>query len=116
MPQSAVLDGEIVCLDKKGRCAFNDLLFRRGEPFFIAFDLVKLNDKDLRREGLLDRKQERDNLQKQISRIDRALAVGSKDRRGGGRRNLSAAARKRIADAQKKRWAAWMASKRKQDE
>jgi ATP-dependent DNA ligase len=32
MPRSAVLDGEIVCLDKKRRTAFNDLLFRRGEP------------------------------------------------------------------------------------
>ena len=27
-----VLDGEIVCLDRKGRPQFNDLLFRRGKP------------------------------------------------------------------------------------
>jgi bifunctional non-homologous end joining protein LigD len=27
-----VLDGEIVCIDKRGRPQFNDLLFHRGEP------------------------------------------------------------------------------------
>ena len=30
----AVLDGEIVCLDKRGNSQFRDLLFRRGEPRF----------------------------------------------------------------------------------
>jgi hypothetical protein len=28
----AVLDGEIVCLDRKGNSQFKNLLFRRGEP------------------------------------------------------------------------------------
>src|SRR3954470_11147123 len=37
--QSAVLDGEIVCLDEQGRSQFKELLFRRGEPRFFAFDL-----------------------------------------------------------------------------
>jgi bifunctional non-homologous end joining protein LigD len=36
----AVLDGEIVCLDKRGRPQFNDLLFHRREPSFFAFDLL----------------------------------------------------------------------------
>jgi bifunctional non-homologous end joining protein LigD len=58
MPRTAVLDGEIVCLDKHGHCQFNDLLFRRREPCFIAFDLLQINGKDLRRERLLDCKQE----------------------------------------------------------
>jgi bifunctional non-homologous end joining protein LigD len=35
-----VLDGEIVCLDPEGRPQFRDLLFRRAEPFFYAFDLL----------------------------------------------------------------------------
>jgi len=35
-----VLDGEIVCLDGQGRSQFNELLFRRGEPFFYAFDIL----------------------------------------------------------------------------
>lgn len=38
----AVLDGEIVCLDKKGNSQFRDLLFRRGEPRFYAFDFALL--------------------------------------------------------------------------
>jgi ATP-dependent DNA ligase len=37
---SAVLDGEIVCLDEDGKPQFRDLLFRRSEPRFIVFDLL----------------------------------------------------------------------------
>ena len=58
MPRSAVLDGEIVCLDKRGHCEFNDLLFRRAEPCFVAFDVLQSSGKDLRNERLLDRKHE----------------------------------------------------------
>ena len=39
-PQPAVIDGEIVCLDAQGRSRFNDLLFRRAEPCFVAFDVL----------------------------------------------------------------------------
>src|SRR5713226_4821678 len=53
-----VLDGEIVCLDKRGRPQFRDLLFHRGEPCFFAFDLLVVDGKDLRSERLTDRKQE----------------------------------------------------------
>jgi bifunctional non-homologous end joining protein LigD len=35
-----VLDGEIVCLDPDGKPQFRDLLFRRAEPLFYAFDIV----------------------------------------------------------------------------
>jgi hypothetical protein len=35
-----VLDGEIVCLDSRGRPQFRDLLFRRAEPHFYAFDIL----------------------------------------------------------------------------
>ena len=35
-----VLDGEIVCLDSQGKTQFRDLLFRRAEPVFYAFDLL----------------------------------------------------------------------------
>src|SRR5690349_20517132 len=35
-----VLDGEMVCLDTQGKPQFRDLLFRRAEPFFYAFDLL----------------------------------------------------------------------------
>jgi bifunctional non-homologous end joining protein LigD len=53
-----VLDGEIVCLDKRGRPQFRDLLFHRGEPCFFAFDLLMSDGKDLRTEKLTDRKQQ----------------------------------------------------------
>src|SRR5262250_792343 len=56
--KQAVLDGEIVCIDKKGRPQFRDLLFRRVTPCFFAFDLLTCNGKDWRRETLTDRKQE----------------------------------------------------------
>lgn len=49
----AVLDGEIVCLDDRGRPQFYDLLRRRGEPIFYAFDLLWLDGEDLRARRLL---------------------------------------------------------------
>jgi hypothetical protein len=63
------MDGEIVCLDEQGRCKFNELLFRRGEPCFVAFDLVQANGKDLRRERLIDRKHELRRITKGHSSI-----------------------------------------------
>jgi bifunctional non-homologous end joining protein LigD len=35
-----VLDGEIVCLDPDGKPTFKNLLFRRAEPVFYAFDIL----------------------------------------------------------------------------
>ena len=52
----AILDGEIVCLDSEGRSLFNQLLYRRAEPAFYAFDLVWLNGQDLRQLPLIERK------------------------------------------------------------
>src|SRR5581483_9973566 len=44
--------------DRKGRPQFNELLFRRGTPTFVAFDLLFDGDRDLRHERLTDRKLE----------------------------------------------------------
>jgi bifunctional non-homologous end joining protein LigD len=55
--ENAVLDGEIVCLDSEGRSQFNELIYRRGDPYFYAFDLLWLNGRDLRDLPLLQRKQ-----------------------------------------------------------
>ncbi len=52
----AVMDGELVCLDDEGKSRFNQLLRRRAEPAFYAFDLLWLNGKDLRRLRLIERK------------------------------------------------------------
>ena len=54
--ESAVLDGEIACVDENGRPVFRDLLFRRRQCVFIAFDLLYLNGKDLRTLPLIERK------------------------------------------------------------
>jgi bifunctional non-homologous end joining protein LigD len=53
---SAVLDGEIVCLDADGKPQFRDLLFHRGDPRFVAFDLLWCEGEDLRYLPLVDRK------------------------------------------------------------
>src|SRR5437763_1210035 len=54
--ESAVLDGEIACVDESGRSVFNDLLFRRRECVFFAFDLLFLDGDDLRNLPLVERK------------------------------------------------------------
>jgi bifunctional non-homologous end joining protein LigD len=54
--KSAIFDGEIVCLDTEGNSLFNELLFRRSQPYFYAFDLSWLNGKDLRKLPLIERK------------------------------------------------------------
>src|SRR5579884_3741451 len=53
---SAVIDGEIVRLDAEGRPQFYDLLRRRGEPVFYAFDVLWLDDEDVRLRPLSERK------------------------------------------------------------
>ena len=43
-----VLDGEVVCLDEDGRPDFAALMAKRCAPVYAAFDLLALNDEDLR--------------------------------------------------------------------
>jgi bifunctional non-homologous end joining protein LigD len=54
---TAILDGEIVCLDEDGRSLFMPLLARKAQASFYAFDLLWLVDKDLRGLPLFHRKQ-----------------------------------------------------------
>lgn len=54
---TAIIDGELVCMDEKGRPQFKHLLFRRRLPCLVAFDLLFRDGKDLRHDSLLDRKQ-----------------------------------------------------------
>jgi bifunctional non-homologous end joining protein LigD len=55
---TAVLDGEVVCLDGEGKSQFSELLFHRGEPRFYAFDLLWSDGKDLRFDALHERKRQ----------------------------------------------------------
>jgi hypothetical protein len=68
-------------------------------------------------------KMERDQAEKKLEQLNAALKIlgtlgGASRRLGGGqtarkkRRPMSAAARKRIAAAQRARWAKWKAAKR----
>ena len=72
--------------------------------------------------ALKDLRAERDRISAQLSRLEQALSVLVRlDSRGGrssgsgrrGKRILSPAARRRIAQAQKERWAKWKARHQK---
>ena len=52
----AVLDGEIVCFSGDGKPRFFDLLRRRQSQYFCAFDLLRLNGRDVRDQPLVERK------------------------------------------------------------
>jgi bifunctional non-homologous end joining protein LigD len=54
--RDAILDGELVCLDADGRSQFMELMRRRKQACYYAFDLLWLNGADLRQEALVDRK------------------------------------------------------------
>ncbi|MEO6002970.1 MAG: non-homologous end-joining DNA ligase [Opitutus sp.] len=63
----AVIDGEIVALDEKGRSSFQllqayDLGEKRPPLFFYAFDLLQLNGRDLQGLPLVERKAELEKL------------------------------------------------------
>jgi bifunctional non-homologous end joining protein LigD len=55
--QNAILDGEIICIDRNGVSQFNQLFSRQGTPVLYAFDLLWLNDEDLRNVPLIERKE-----------------------------------------------------------
>jgi hypothetical protein len=40
LPKGCVFDGELVVLDDAGRPLFNELLFARRRPTYVAFDLL----------------------------------------------------------------------------
>jgi bifunctional non-homologous end joining protein LigD len=65
----AILDGEVVCLDEHGVSRFNDLLDRKIQPVFYAFDLIWLNGEDLRQQPLVERKQRLSVLVRRCDRI-----------------------------------------------
>ena len=54
---NAILDGELVVLDRTGKARFNDLMAGRGYVVFATFDLMWLNGRDLRDQPLWGRKE-----------------------------------------------------------
>jgi bifunctional non-homologous end joining protein LigD len=55
--KDAIFDGELICINGEGVSQFNELMFRRGVPYFYAFDLLWLNGRDLRQLPLIQRKE-----------------------------------------------------------
>jgi bifunctional non-homologous end joining protein LigD len=53
---SAVLDGEVCCLEPDGRTNFYRLMFRRDRPFFYGFDVLTIDGEDLTTLPLVERK------------------------------------------------------------
>src|SRR5262249_51004812 len=75
-----ILDGEIVCLAPDGRSLFHHLLFRRGWPYFVAFDALQIDGEDLRAYPLIERKR---RLRAIMPRIDsRVMYLPHVERRG----------------------------------
>lgn len=75
-------------------------------------------------EVVVQLRRERNDAQKKVEQLDQALAAlgsldglrtrtGTPHRFGRKRRTMSAAARRRIAAAQRARWAKWKAAQRK---
>jgi len=64
----AILVGEIVCLEQDGVSRFNDLLDRKTQPVFYAFDLLMRNGEVLRQQSLIERKQRLSVLVRQRER------------------------------------------------
>jgi bifunctional non-homologous end joining protein LigD len=67
--QDAIIDGEIVALDEKGLSSFQllqafDLGEKRPPIVFYAFDLLRLNGRDLRSKPITERKSELEKLLK----------------------------------------------------
>src|SRR5215831_2699569 len=56
--ENAILDGEVICVDAQGVSQFNQLLSRKGEPVFYAFNLLWLDGKDLRQMPLSSERSE----------------------------------------------------------
>jgi bifunctional non-homologous end joining protein LigD len=86
--ENAIIDGEIVCLGEDGRPQFYELLYRRREPFFCAFDLLWLNGEDLRVLPLYERKK---RLRKLIPRSKKSRLLFSDHIEHNGRDVFQAA-------------------------
>jgi bifunctional non-homologous end joining protein LigD len=77
--REVVLDGEIVVLDGTGRPQFYELLRRRGEPVFHAFDVLMLDGRDLRSLPLTERK---NILRRVVNKHPRVLYARHFERNG----------------------------------
>jgi ATP-dependent DNA ligase len=93
----AVIDGEIVCLDGRGRSNFKSLLFRREWPYFYAFDLLAVDGEDLREWPLIERKR---RLRRLIPSVPTRCCTWTTSRHAGG-----TSSRSRVRTISRASWA-----------
>lgn len=122
-----VLDGEIVCLDSHGKPQFRNLMFRRTEPLFYAFDILWdehatsddeeemhrfRNGEDTRYLPLIDRKLRlRRVVPKQGERLlycDHVDRVGERLFRLACEHDLEGIVAKRMSDPYLPKYAQWL--------
>jgi ATP-dependent DNA ligase len=82
--QDAIIDGEIVALDEKGRSSFQllqgfDMGLARPPIIFYAFDLLRLNGKDLQNLPIEERKAKLEGLLKKPPGVLRYSVSFTKD-------------------------------------
>jgi bifunctional non-homologous end joining protein LigD len=82
--QDAIIDGEIVALDEKGRSSFQllqslDMGEERPPLVFYAFDLLRLNGKDLQNRPIEERKAKLEELLKKFPGVIRYSVSFTKD-------------------------------------
>jgi bifunctional non-homologous end joining protein LigD len=73
--KDCLLDGEIVSLDGDGRPQFYDLLRGRGIACYVAFDILHLGKRDLRKLPLVDRKAILERVVPDRGRVLRAKSI-----------------------------------------
>jgi hypothetical protein len=78
---ASLIDGEVVCCGEDGIPVFQKLRYRRGDfaAFLYAFDLLKVDGKDLRREPFESRKA-------MLAKLLRNAGLAARERAHGRRR------------------------------
>ena len=96
-----MFDGEIVALDRDGRPRFNDLLFGRREPSYVAFDVLFVEGGDVRALPLKERKALLEKVVRRygLQRSDPVLGDGRAAFRAVCGLDLEGLVAKRLADA-----------------
>ena len=76
---NAILDGEVIAADETGRPQFYDLIRRARPPAYVAFDILWLNDTDLRALPLFERRRRlKTILPARSSAISETLSVSGR--------------------------------------
>jgi bifunctional non-homologous end joining protein LigD len=111
LPKGCVFDGELVVLDDAGRPLFKDLLFGRGRPTYVAFDLLMADGVDLRPLPLRERKAALARIgrgaERWIALTNGIVGDGRALYRAAVDADLEGIVAKRLADAYRPKHARW---------